>query len=99
MSRSAAAARRAKLGVVHCTFTGCAVLGILFLLAWATEAVADIPASQAFVAIFTQQALGAPRAQFASGLASAIVIGGMVGGLVALCFNLFIAMPRPTSRR
>jgi hypothetical protein len=67
------------------------VLGILFAVAWATSAVADIPASRAFVGLFIQHALSAPHIPFAAGLASAILAGALTGGLVALCFNLFWA--------
>ena len=80
--------RTTRLGVFTCALTGGAVFGILFVLAWATSALADVPASGAFLAFFTQQAVRAPHGQFATGLASALGLGALVGALVALCFNL-----------
>jgi hypothetical protein len=64
------------------------VFGILFALAWATSALADVSVSGAFIAFFTQQSVRAPHGEFASGLASALGLGALVGALVALCFNV-----------
>lgn len=88
MGVSASLRRTTRLSVLTCTLTGGAVFGILFVLAWATSALADVPASSAFLAFFTQQAMRAPHGEFATGLASAIGLGALVGALVALCFNL-----------
>jgi hypothetical protein len=88
MSHSAPLRRPARLGVLSCSLTGAIVLAILFLLAWATSAVANVPASNAFLAFFTQQAMRAPHGEFASSLVSALGLGALVGGLVAVCFNL-----------
>jgi xanthine/uracil permease len=73
---------------------GATVLCLLFLLAWVTSAVAAIPASRAFVGIFAQQALGTPHGVLADGLAHALLVGGLIGGLGVFCFNLFFALPR-----
>jgi len=94
MSTLARSERRHRLGVVHCTLTGSLVLGILFLLAWATEAVADIPASRAFVAFFAQQALNKPHPPFVIGAVGALVIGALIGGLVAIAFNVLADVMR-----
>ena len=88
MRASAPLRRTSRLGVIACALTGSAVFGILFMLAWATSALADIPASSAFLAFVTQQAMRAPHGEFATGLASALGLGALVGALVALCFNL-----------
>lgn len=82
------------MAVLPCALTGCTVLGILFALAWASAAVADIPASRAFLGLFIQQTLSAPHSPFAAGLVSAILAGALTGGLVALCFNLFMGVGR-----
>jgi hypothetical protein len=81
-------AARPRVGLFHCTLTGAAVLGVVFLLCWATEAVADVHASHAFLALFTEQALSTPRSM-TGGLATAIVAGGLLGALAALFFNVF----------
>lgn len=94
MSSPAIQRRPPRLGVWHCTFTGAAVLGILFLLCWATEAVADIQASRAFLGLFTQTVLNAPPQALAEGLVWAVVAGGLIGGLLAACFNLFAQVGR-----
>jgi hypothetical protein len=73
---------------------GSAVFGILFLLAWATSALASVPASSAFLAFLTQQALHSPHGEFAKGLASALGLGAVVGAVVALFFNLVAAALR-----
>jgi hypothetical protein len=79
---------RPRLGVFHCTLTGAAVLGVIFLLCWATEAVADVRATKAFLVFFTQQALSSP-AGMGRGLVVAIVVGGLVGALISIFFNVF----------
>lgn len=79
--------RTTRLGARFCALTGSAVFGILFVLAWATSTLADVPASSAFLALFTQQAMQSPQGEFASGLASALGLGALVGALVAF-FNL-----------
>jgi len=87
-----------RLGIFHCTLTGAVVLGLLFLLCWFGVAVADIPASRRMLGFFTSQALESPRA-IGLGLASAIVFGALVGGLVAVSFNALGMMLIPTRRR
>jgi len=88
MRQPAPLRRSTRLEVLPCALTASAVFGILFVLAWATSALADIPASGAFLAFFTQQAMRAPHGAFATGLASALGVGALVGALVAICFNL-----------
>ena len=75
-----------RLGVIHCAATGAAVLVLLFLLFWATAAVADPKASQEMLVFLTQQSLRTP-AHAMRGLSQALVIGGLVGALVAICYN------------
>lgn len=77
-----------RLGYFHCTLTGAAVLGVLFLLCWATAAIADVPASKAFLGIFMQAALSAPPEAMAQGLVAAVLAGGLIGGLIAVFFNV-----------
>jgi hypothetical protein len=93
MTRTASMVRSPRLGVFHCTFTGAAVLGVIFLLAWVTEAVADVEASNALLTLFTQQALRSPAA-ISEGLVSAILLGALLGALVAIFFNLIGAFMR-----
>ena len=93
MSTQAIVRRRPRLGVFHCTFTGAAVLGVIFLLLTASEAIADAKASKAVLVLFTQQALRSPEA-IADGLLTALIVGGLFGALVAIFFNLFGAIIR-----
>lgn len=87
-----------RLGVFHCTLTGAVVLGLLFLLCWFGVAVADIPASRHMVGFFTTQALEGPGA-VAKGLGWAILLGALVGGLIAVCFNAISMMLKPAGAR
>lgn len=77
-----------RLGYVHCTLTGAAVLGVVFLLCWATSAVADIPASRMFLGMFVESTLKSPPQAMAGGLLAAMLAGGVIGALIALWFNL-----------
>jgi hypothetical protein len=79
--------RTHRLSLGRSAFTGAAVLAALLLFFWATEAVADIQASQLMLGFFTQQALGSP-AGMARGLAIMIVAGGLLGTIVAVVYNL-----------
>jgi hypothetical protein len=88
MRTSAPLQRTVRLSVLSCALTGAAVLAILFVLAWATSAQGGVPASGAFLAFFTQQAMRAPHPEFAPGLASALALGALIGALVAVCSNL-----------
>lgn len=80
-----------RVGVFHCTLTGAAVLAAIFLLCWATEAIADIPASQSLLVFFTGQALRSHEAM-AKGCLLAISVGALVGALIAIFFNVFSAL-------
>ncbi len=83
-----------RLGVFHCTATGAATLGILFLLLWATSAVADPRSSEGMLVFLTQQALRTP-VHMGLALGQAILLGGLIGALVALCYNAFKFLARP----
>jgi len=87
-----------RLGVFHCTLTGAVVLGLLFLLCWFGVAVADIPASHRMVGFFTTQALESSGAM-ANGLGWAILLGALVGGLIAVCFNALGRILKPARAR
>lgn len=87
-----------RVGVLHCTATGAVVLGILFLLLWVTEAVADPQASAGMLVLLTQQALRTP-AHLGRGLAEAILVGAVTGTLIALSYNLFRILGRPSPDR
>ncbi|MEO8114765.1 MAG: hypothetical protein ABI655_10305 [Phenylobacterium sp.] len=94
MTTTAIERRPRPLGLLHCTFTGAAVLGILFLLLWTAEAVADIPASKAFLGLITRTVLQSPPQALAEGIVWAVVLGGVIGALIAFCFNLFAVRAR-----
>ena len=70
------------------------MLVVLFLLSWATSAVADIAASRRFLGLFTQSALNAPPPALAEGLATALVIGGVAGAVLAIAYNLLAVFNR-----
>lgn len=82
---------RVRVGVFHCTLTGAAVLAAVFLLCWATEAIADIPASKSLLVFFTGQALRSHEA-IAKGCLLAIAVGALIGALIAIFFNVFSAL-------
>ena len=75
-----------RLGIFHCTATGAVALGILFLLLWATAAIADPEASSGMLAFLSQQAERGPG-RIGLGLVQAVLLGGLIGGLVAVCYN------------
>jgi hypothetical protein len=79
--------RTHRLSLGRSAFTGAAVLAAILLLFWATEAVADIQASQLMLGFFTQKALGSP-AGMVRGLAILIVAGGLLGTILAVVYNL-----------
>lgn len=87
-----------RLGVFHCTATGAAALGILFLLLWATAAIADPDPSSGMLAFLSQQAQRGPG-RIALDLVQAVLLGGLIGALVAVCYNAlkFLAGPSPRS--
>lgn len=93
MTQIPSIARPRGLGVFHCTLTGAAVLAVVFLLLWFTEALADARASNSLLTLFTQQSLLSPAA-IGEGIATAVVVGGLFGALVAIFFNLFGALMR-----
>ena len=86
-----------RLGVFHCTATGAAALGILFLLLWATEAIADPESSSGMLTFFSQQALRTPG-RLGLGLGQAILLGGLIGALIAVCYNALKFLNRPSAR-
>jgi hypothetical protein len=88
------AASTTRLGLFHCTFTGALVLGAIFLLCWASAAIADAPASRAFIGIFTQGSLGLPPRALAQGLTWSLIAGGVIGALIAFWFNLYAIVSR-----
>jgi hypothetical protein len=88
MSTLSDARTKPRLGVFHCTLTGAAVLGVVFLLLWASEAVADVAASKALLVFFTGQALDSAGGT-ARGLVAAVVVGGLLGALISIFFNVF----------
>jgi hypothetical protein len=83
-----------RIGVFHCTATGAATLGILFLLLWATAAIADPRASEGMLVFLTQQALRTPE-DIGLALGQAILLGGLIGALLALCYNALRFLARP----
>ncbi|MES2896866.1 MAG: hypothetical protein V4759_12585 [Pseudomonadota bacterium] len=83
-----------RLGVFHCTATGAAALGILFLLLWATAAIAG-PEPSGVLAFLTQQAQRGPGS-IGLGLVQAVLLGGLIGGLVAVCYNALKFLNRPS---
>ena len=84
-----------RLGVFHCTATGAAALGILFLLLWATAAIADPEASSGMLAFLAQQAQRGPE-RIGLGLAQAVLLGGLIGALIAVCYNALKFLNRPS---
>lgn len=70
------------------------MLGALFLLSWATSALADIVASNRVLGLLTQAALDAPPTALAEGLTTALLIGGVTGALVAIAYNLLAVFSR-----
>jgi hypothetical protein len=92
MSRSRSLPR---LGVFHCTATGAATLGLLFPLLRATSAMGDPRSFQGMLVFLTQQALRTPE-HIGLPLGQAILLGGLIGVLVALRDNALKFLSRPS---
>jgi hypothetical protein len=72
-------------------------LGVLFLLGWSTEAAAEAP--EAFISLFVRAILNAPPQALAEGLVWAVVAGGLLGALAAICFNRLTQIGRRSAEQ
>ncbi|WP_374473038.1 hypothetical protein [Phenylobacterium sp.] len=92
----ARAPQRPRHSIVHAAVIGAAVLAAIFLLCWATEAVAGSPPTRAVVALFGGADTSSAKAAVA-GLGWAIIFGCVAGGLLAMFGNLLSNLGRPRS--
>jgi hypothetical protein len=83
---------RKGMSVVHALVVGAAVLGFLFILCWAGDAVgidAYVPTTHRFVSIFTAASETSSPAALAGGLPWALAFGAVAGAALALFANAF----------
>lgn len=90
----AAAARTSRMGLLHAIVVGAAVLGFLFIVLWAGEAVGFAPTTHRFVAIFAGDGEPASVSVLGRGLPFALGLGAAAGALLALFSNLFAFLDR-----
>lgn len=89
-----AAVHSNRMSLLHAIAVGAAVLGFLFVLCWAGEALGFVPATHRFVSIFTGTTEGSTSEALVKGLPWAIGIGALTGALVAVFSNLFQFLDR-----
>ncbi|MCR5877918.1 hypothetical protein [Phenylobacterium sp. J367] len=82
--------------VAHASLLGAMVLAVVFLLCWATEAVAGTPPTRAVLAFFGVGGMITP-AQGVAGVGWAIISGGIVGALLAIFGDLLSNVGRRRS--
>jgi hypothetical protein len=78
-------ARPPRLGLMHMAATGAAVLLFLFVLLWATSASGGLPYLREY---FGPSGSGSPMA-IALGAVIMLVLGGILGLITAMFFNVF----------
>ena len=91
---SAGSPAPARQSVGRASLLGAALLAVVFLLCWATEAVAGAPPARAVLAFFGASAGLITPAQGVAGVGWAIITGGIVGGLLALIGNVLTNLGR-----
>jgi hypothetical protein len=96
MTLDARPPHRPRHSVVHAAITGAAALAALFLLCWATEAVAGSPPTRAVLAFFGAADTAGAKAGVA-GVGWAIIFGCVAGGVLALFGNLLSNLGRTRS--
>jgi hypothetical protein len=84
----------ARLGIIHLLVVGASVLGALFILCWAGDAVGWVPATHRFVSIFTDSPETSSPAALAEGLPMALGFGALAGATLAIFYNLFSFLGR-----
>jgi hypothetical protein len=76
------------LGFVHALVVGAAVLGALFIICWAGDALGLVPATHRFIWLFTDASETGSIDALASGLPWAIAFGALSGAILALFSNV-----------
>jgi hypothetical protein len=92
MTTIAAEPARKTMSVLHALVVGAAVLGFLFVLCWAGDAVgidAYVPTTHRFVSIFTASPETSSPAALIGGLPWAAAFGAVAGAAVAIFGNAF----------
>lgn len=87
-----------RLGILRCTLTGAASLGVLFFLCWAGAVILPTIVPHMFVALFTS-AIFTTVAALVQGLCSSVFFGALAGALVAAFYNLFGGSIRTSETR
>jgi hypothetical protein len=85
---------RRKVGLLHAIAVGAAVVGFLFVLLWAGDALGFIPATHRFVSVFTTNPETSSVSALAEGLPLAVAFGALTGALLAIFSNLLNFLQR-----
>lgn len=73
------------LNLLHALAVGSAVALFLFILCWAGEATGFYPPASRLVELFSDSAAVRTPDTFWRGAASAVLLGAVVGALIAMC--------------
>ncbi len=94
MSTTAVTPQARSMSVLHAVAVGAAVLGFIFILCWAGEAVGFVPSTHRFVSIFTANAETSSVSALGEGLPLALAFGAIAGASLAFFANLFQFLDR-----
>lgn len=83
-----------RMGLLHAIAVGAAVLGFLFVLFWAGDALGFVPATHRFLSIFTSNPETSSVSALAEGLPMALIVGALTGALLAVFSNLLRFLER-----
>jgi hypothetical protein len=90
--------RPSRMGVLHAVAVGAAVLGFLFVLLWAGEALGIGPSTDALMRALTDGAREASLQALIRGLPVALVFGAIGGAMLAVFANLFRFLDRSAGK-
>jgi hypothetical protein len=83
-----------RIGFVHAIVVGAAVLGALFILCWASDALGVVPATHRYITLFTDVPETASTAALIDGLPWALAFGALSGATLAFFSNAFRFLAR-----
>lgn len=89
---------RRRMSIVHSLAVGAAVLGFLFVLLWASEALGLGSSTRAWLEALTRDAREASLQGLIRGLPFALAFGAIGGAMVAIFANLFHVIDRHPPR-
>lgn len=80
-----------KVGILRFSLTGAMASGLFFALCWLGAFLPIGPATHMYLQLFTNTDLASGLA-LAQGLCWSVVFGLVAGALIAMCYNLLVAL-------